>query len=220
MACRPEQSLAGCRAVWPLCLAACSGRRRDHGEPRSSWVVRSSSGQQPRPGRESARPHTQDTSRVLSPGGVDALMAAATAPGSGHVRSDGPRGPPPLGGARPATGQRQCRRASGVHSPGQGRTPRIVPLSARFFAGLGRYIDDERTPTAATDRVFVVLKGPRRGQPQRPPGWTRSWTGPRPGLVSPRRPATSCATPASPACGRPAWPSMPSRPRPVMPPSN
>ena len=30
---------------------------------------------------------------------------------------------------------------------------------------MGTYSDAERPPSAGTDRVFVVLKGPRRGQP-------------------------------------------------------
>jgi integrase len=39
-----------------------------------------------------------------------------------------------------------------------------VPISARFFASLGDYLDQER-PRGSSDRVFVVLKGPRRGEP-------------------------------------------------------
>lgn len=48
---------------------------------------------------------------------------------------------------------------------GKGARERIVPLSNRFFATTGDYFDTERPRTSATDRVFVVLKGPRRGQP-------------------------------------------------------
>jgi hypothetical protein len=40
-----------------------------------------------------------------------------------------------------------------------------VPVSPRFFAALGDYLDHERPTTAATEKVFVVLKGPRRGRP-------------------------------------------------------
>src|ERR1700730_18021491 len=47
---------------------------------------------------------------------------------------------------------------------GKGGRQRMVPVSARFFASLGDYMDQER-PRASTDRVFVVLKGPRRGEP-------------------------------------------------------
>ena len=48
---------------------------------------------------------------------------------------------------------------------GKGGRQRIVPVSGRFFATLGGYLDSERPRTSTTDRVFVVLKGPRRGQP-------------------------------------------------------
>jgi len=47
---------------------------------------------------------------------------------------------------------------------GKGGHQRIVPVSGRFFATVGQYLHEER-PQCATDRVFVVLKGPRRGQP-------------------------------------------------------
>ncbi|MDQ3570782.1 MAG: tyrosine-type recombinase/integrase [Actinomycetota bacterium] len=47
---------------------------------------------------------------------------------------------------------------------GKGGHQRLVPVSARFFASLARYFDDER-PECATERVFVVLKGGRRGEP-------------------------------------------------------
>src|SRR6202007_356809 len=35
----------------------------------------------------------------------------------------------------------------------------------RFFDALGGYLHDERPDAAGTSRVFVVLKGPRRGLP-------------------------------------------------------
>ncbi|UQX09834.1 tyrosine-type recombinase/integrase [Candidatus Mycobacterium methanotrophicum] len=47
---------------------------------------------------------------------------------------------------------------------GKGGRQRMVPVSARFFASLGDYLDQER-PRTSSDRVFVVLKGSRRGQP-------------------------------------------------------
>ncbi len=34
-----------------------------------------------------------------------------------------------------------------------------------FFTTLAAYLDDERPDVAADDHVFLVLKGPRRGQP-------------------------------------------------------
>jgi integrase/recombinase XerD len=50
-------------------------------------------------------------------------------------------------------------------SEGKGDRQRIVPLSSRFFATLGAYIDEERPRVSATERLFVVLKGRRRGWP-------------------------------------------------------
>jgi len=47
---------------------------------------------------------------------------------------------------------------------GKGGHQRIVPISSRFFASLADYLEVER-PSSLADRVFVVLKGPRRGQP-------------------------------------------------------
>jgi integrase/recombinase XerD len=48
---------------------------------------------------------------------------------------------------------------------GKGGHQRLVPISARFFASVARYLDAERPPEATTDQVFVALKGPRRGRP-------------------------------------------------------
>jgi len=48
---------------------------------------------------------------------------------------------------------------------GKGGHQRLVPVSARFFVAVQAYFDAERPPCLRTDRVFVVLKGPRRGQP-------------------------------------------------------
>ncbi|MDP8927257.1 MAG: tyrosine-type recombinase/integrase, partial [Actinomycetota bacterium] len=47
---------------------------------------------------------------------------------------------------------------------GKGGHQRLVPMSGRFFATLGAYLDEERPPTSRTDHVFVVLKGPNRGR--------------------------------------------------------
>ncbi len=68
---------------------------------------------------------------------------------------------------------------------GKGGRQRIVPVSARFFATIGRYLDQERPRTSATDRVFVVLKGPRRGRPLSAAGVDQIMTGAkgRAGLV-------------------------------------
>ena len=48
---------------------------------------------------------------------------------------------------------------------GKGGHQRIVPVSRTFFATVAAYMNDERPAEATTDRLFVVLKGPRRGQP-------------------------------------------------------
>ena len=48
---------------------------------------------------------------------------------------------------------------------GKGGHQRIVPVSPRFFTTLASYLELERPGTASTDRVFVVLKGRRRGWP-------------------------------------------------------
>lgn len=48
---------------------------------------------------------------------------------------------------------------------GKGGHQRVVPASGRFFASVGDYLHDERPKDVSTDKVFVVLKGPRRGQP-------------------------------------------------------
>ena len=52
-----------------------------------------------------------------------------------------------------------------VITEGKGGHHRVVPVANRFFDALGAYLHDERPANARTDRVFVVLKGPRRGLP-------------------------------------------------------
>jgi integrase/recombinase XerD len=42
---------------------------------------------------------------------------------------------------------------------------RLIPVSPRFFSEVSAYLDGERPASICTNRVFVVLKGPRRGQP-------------------------------------------------------
>ncbi len=53
---------------------------------------------------------------------------------------------------------------------GKGGAQRHVPVSPRFFAELGEYLELERPKTATTDQLFVVLKGRRRGEPLSPAG--------------------------------------------------
>ena len=103
--------------------------------------------------------------RVLAPSEVDALRAA--------LRTHRDRA---MVEAMLLGGLRRCEvlglRLDDVNAgerrvfvaEGKGGRQRMVPVSARFFASLGDYLDQER-PRASTDRVFVVLKGPRRGEP-------------------------------------------------------
>jgi len=53
---------------------------------------------------------------------------------------------------------------------GKGGRQRLIPISNRFFDSVGRYLDVERPANVETDKVFVVLKGPRRGSPLSPRG--------------------------------------------------
>lgn len=61
---------------------------------------------------------------------------------------------------------------------GKGGQQRFTPMADRFFTSLGRYLDTER-PATDTDRVFVVLKGPRRGRPLTAGGLDEVLTGAR-----------------------------------------
>ena len=62
---------------------------------------------------------------------------------------------------------------------GKGAHQRIVPISARFFATLGAYLEQERPDPSETDRVFVVLKGPNRGRPLTASGMDEIMSGAR-----------------------------------------
>jgi site-specific recombinase XerD len=62
---------------------------------------------------------------------------------------------------------------------GKGGHQRLIPVSRIFFATVAAYLNHERPPDAATDRVFVVLKGPRRGQPLSAEGLNEVLTGAR-----------------------------------------
>jgi integrase/recombinase XerD len=48
---------------------------------------------------------------------------------------------------------------------GKGGHQRLVPVAPRFFVTVADYLAGERPRISTTDRLFVVLKGPRRGQP-------------------------------------------------------
>lgn len=48
---------------------------------------------------------------------------------------------------------------------GKGGDQSVVPVANPFFAALGDYLRGERPAAVGTDRVFLALKGPRRGRP-------------------------------------------------------
>ncbi|MBA2769798.1 MAG: tyrosine-type recombinase/integrase [Sporichthyaceae bacterium] len=48
---------------------------------------------------------------------------------------------------------------------GKGGHQRLVPIAPKFFMTVAAYLADERPMTSTTDRLFVVLKGQRRGLP-------------------------------------------------------
>jgi integrase/recombinase XerD len=104
--------------------------------------------------------------RILEPGQVDALLAA--------LRAHRDRA---MAEAMLLGGLRRCEvrglRLTDLQVPARrvfiaeskGGHQRQIPASGRFFASLAAYLDSERPPDAGTDRVFVVLKGPRPGLP-------------------------------------------------------
>jgi integrase/recombinase XerD len=104
--------------------------------------------------------------RILAPAEVDALMAAL------RTRRDRAMvAAMVLGGLRRCEvlglrmGDLRVAERRVFIAEGKGGRQRLVPVSGRFFAAVAAYLDAERPPGAGTDRVFVVLKGPRRGQP-------------------------------------------------------
>jgi site-specific recombinase XerD len=109
--------------------------------------------------------------RILEPGQVDALLGAlrtyrdramAEAMVLGGLRRC------EVLGLRLADLQVAARRV--FIAEGKGGHQRQIPVSGRFFASVAAYLDAERPADAASDRLFVVLKGPRRGQPLSPAG--------------------------------------------------
>jgi site-specific recombinase XerD len=48
---------------------------------------------------------------------------------------------------------------------GKGGHQRLIPVSSRFFDSVAAYLDAERPTDTTTEKVFVVLKGARRGSP-------------------------------------------------------
>jgi integrase/recombinase XerD len=124
--------------------------------------------------RERSRPHqgvplvrvTRQLPRILSPAEVDGLTAA--------LRTHRDRA---MVAAMVLGGLRRCEvlglRLGDLHAAerrvfiteGKGGRQRLIPVSGRFFTAVAAYLEGERPPGAGSDRVFVVLKGPRRGQP-------------------------------------------------------
>jgi integrase/recombinase XerD len=104
--------------------------------------------------------------RILTPAEVDALTAALRT----H-RDRAMVAAMVLGGLRRCEvlglGMQDVRVAERrvFIADGKGGHQRLVPVSSRFFTELASYLDTERPRTADTDRVFIVLKGPNRGNP-------------------------------------------------------
>lgn len=104
--------------------------------------------------------------RVLDPADVDALVAAlrtrrdramVSAMLFGGLRRCEVLGLT-LGDLRP--GERRVFVAEG-----KGGHQRIIPISSQFFTTVTDYLDIERPSDTTTNALFVVLKGPHRGQP-------------------------------------------------------
>jgi len=109
---------------------------------------------------------TRTLPRILNPSEVDALVAALRT----H-RDKAMVAAMVLGGLRRCevlglaledlhVGERRVFIAAG-----KGGHQRVVPISGRFFATVADYLEVERPADAGTDRLFLVLKQPRRGNP-------------------------------------------------------
>jgi integrase len=98
---------------------------------------------------------------------------------------------------------------------GKGGHQRIVPISTRFFSTLADYLELERPRTSTTDRIFVVLKGPRRGQPLSASGLDEIVAGARKRAGIDKLTCHQLRHTASPAYGKRAWRWKRSRPKPA-----
>ena len=114
---------------------------------------------------------TRTLPRILNPSEVDALVAALRT----H-RDKAMVAAMVLGGLRRCevlgltledlhVGERRVFIAAG-----KGGHQRLVPVSRRFFDTVADYLEVERPADAGTDRLFLVLKQPRRGNPLTPAG--------------------------------------------------
>ena len=103
--------------------------------------------------------------RIIGPADVEALLAA--------LRTDRDRA---IVQAMLLAGLRRCEvlglRLEDLRlgewrvfvADGKGGYERLVPMSVTFFATVASYLNSERPKDATTDRVFVALKGPTRGE--------------------------------------------------------
>jgi site-specific recombinase XerD len=104
--------------------------------------------------------------RVVAPDEVDALLAACR-----RVRDRAMFEAMVFGGLRrcEVLGLRlddlDAARRQIFIVEGKGGHQRRIPISRRWFSTVGDYLRVERPDEATTERVFVVLKGQRRGQP-------------------------------------------------------
>src|SRR5215472_2572985 len=123
--------------------------------------------------REASRPRqgvplvraTRRLPRILSPAEVDGLTAA--------LRTHRDRA---MVAAMVLGGLRRCEvlglRLEDLRvaerrvfvAEGKAGRQRLIPISGRFFAAVAAYLEAERPP-GTSDCVFLVLKGPHRGQP-------------------------------------------------------
>jgi len=104
--------------------------------------------------------------RIVAPDEVDALLAACR-----RLRDRAMFEAMVFGGLRRCEvlglrlGDLDAARRQVFIVEGKGGHQRRIPISKRWFATVGDYLRVERPVEAMTDRVFVVLKGRRRGEP-------------------------------------------------------
>jgi integrase/recombinase XerD len=109
---------------------------------------------------------TRTLPRILAPAEVDALTASLRT----H-RDQAMVSAMVLGGLRRCEvlglrlGDLRVAERRVFIAEGKGGHQRLIPISARFFTAISAYLDAERPAGTATDHVFLVLKGPRRGLP-------------------------------------------------------
>ena len=165
--CRRARSRGGCRASRPVRVSDRPRRRRRGPQPGAARAGGASPRRSARSRRGAAGPHAADVAAGAVAGrGRRAAGRAADAARPGDGAGDAAGRAAALRGARLAAarmstpGERRLFIAAG-----KGGRERIVPVSGRFFAALGAVPGIRSGRRTATDGVFVVLKGPRRGLP-------------------------------------------------------